>query len=230
MTLLPGIVHGRVGWTRVGSLAGALLVAGLAPAPGAAAQEVEDPNAPHETFDVAGFVGLLTPVANLTDDPESFATVIDPYVAMGLDVTYWLSDRFGLDVTGVYSPAELAAKGTQFQGAIPDSLGNVTFLAGAVSAVYRFRSSGSASALEPYLAAGFGLKYVGVDEIARPEVESTTDPAATLAAGIRTRIVRGLALRIEVRDFASYFEAPTTGDSKLQNDVLVTVGVGAGFP
>lgn len=224
---------GADGWaasTRGAALAVGLLVLALAgPSPVAAQMEEED-GGTFGVFDVAGFVGLLTPVANLTEDPESFATVIDPYLALGVDLTYWLSERFGIDVTGVYSPSELAVRSTQFQGAIPDDLGDATFLAGTLSAVYRFRSSGSGSALEPYVAGGFGLKRVSVDEIAAPEVESTTDPAATLAAGIRTRIVERFTLRIEVRDFASYFESPTTGDSKLQNDVVVTVGVGAGLP
>ena len=214
------------------ALAGALLVLSLASPLPASAQGGDDPEdeTASEAFDVAGFVGLLTPVANLTDDPESFATVIDPYLAMGLDVTFWVSDRFGLDVTGVYSPSQLAVRSTQFQGAVPDDLGDVQFLAGTLSAVYRFPSSGSGTALEPYFAGGFGLKHISVDEIAAPEVESTTDPTATLAAGIRTRLLRNVVLRVEVRDFASYFESPTTGESKLQNDVVVTVGVGAGFP
>jgi len=215
---------------RGAALACGLLVLSLAGPSPAAGQMEEDEGEALDVFDVAGFVGVLAPVANLTDDPESFATVIDPYLALGLDVTYWLSNQFGIDVTGVYSPSKLAARSTQFQGAIPDDLGDATFLAGTLSAVYRFRSSGSGTALEPYVAAGFGVKRVDVDAIAAPEVESTTDPAATLAAGIRTRIIESFTLRVEVRDFASYFESPKTGDSKLQNDVVVTVGVGAGLP
>ncbi len=231
MTRNGGIAH-RSAREYANALAGGLLALSLAlPRPAVAQMTDEDAmDGRRETVDVSGFIGMLTPVANLTEDPESFATVIDPYVALGVDMTYWLSDRFGLDVTGVYSPSQLAAKSTQFQGAVPNDLGGATFLAGAVSAVYRFPSSGSGSALEPYFAGGFGLKHVDVDAIAAPEVASTTDPAASLAAGIRTRLISNLVMRLEVRDFASYFESPTTGDSKLQNDVVVTFGVGAGFP
>lgn len=229
MTRIRGIAHGRTRPARAGRLAGGLLALSLAGPLGANAQMVED-TPTSRPFDVAGFVGLVTPVANLTEDPETFSTSIDPYLALGLDLTYWISTRFGLDLTGVYSPSQLKARGTQFQGAIPPDLGDATLFIGTVSAVYRFPASGSGTALEPYFAGGFGLKRLNVDEIAAPAVESTTDPTATLAAGIRTRIIESVVLRVEVRDFASYFESPGTGESKLQNDVVMTVGIGAGFP
>lgn len=230
MTRIRGTVHRSAGAARGRALAVGLLALSLAgPSPVAAQMEDED-DAATEVFDVAGFVGLVTPVANLTDDPETFATSIDPYVALGVDLTYWVSSRFGVDLTGVYAPSQLQARGTQFQGAVPPDLGDATLLIGVLSAVYRFPSSGSGTALEPYFAGGFGLKRIDVDEIAAPQVESTTDPTATLAAGIRTRLVPSVVLKVEVRDFASYYESPSTGESKLQNDVVVTVGVGAGFP
>lgn len=229
MTRTHGIAHRRIRPAPAGTLARGLIALSLAAPLPAGAQMVDEATATGP-FDVAGFVGLVTPVANLTEDPETFATSIDPYLALGLDLTYWVSTRFGLDLTGVYSPSQLKARGTQFQGAIPPDLGDATLFIGTLSAVYRFPASGSGTALEPYFAAGFGLKRLNLDEIAAPAAESSTDPTATLAAGVRTRLIPRVVLRVEVRDFASYFESSGTGESKLQNDVVMTVGVGAGFP
>lgn len=215
---------------RIAAVAAILSAAGPLLGPRTAAAQPTDAPEAGSRAEVSGFIGVLAPVANLTDDPESFATVIDPYLAVGVDGILWVSDRFGVGVVGVYSPTQLAARATQFQGAIPDDLGDVTYLAGALNAVYRFPGAGSSGAFEPYFAGGLGLKYIGVDEIASPEVESTTDPTATVAAGARFAVLHRLSLRFEVRDFASFFESPTTGDSRLQNDVSITLGVGTSLP
>ena len=156
--------------------AAATLVASLSAGP-ARAQMAEDPD-PAGRIDVSVAVGLLTPLSNLTENASSFGTVIDPYVSFGADATLWTSRRFGV---GVFAPSQLSAIGTQFQGAIPSDLGDATYLAAALNAVYRFPVSGSAAVIEPYVAGGAGIRYLSVDAIAGPEVDSTTDPAATLA-------------------------------------------------
>jgi hypothetical protein len=190
------------------------------------AQALPDPASPGPSTELVAYVGIFYTLANLTLDPASFGTVIDPDVALGASAVIWTSDRFGFGVTGLFSPANLTAIGAQFQGATPSDLGSATYLAGAVNALYRVPVSGTATTVEPYFALGAGLKHLSLDEIAAPEAESATDPLVTGAIGVRIGILGNLLMRAEVRDFASLYESPTTGDSRVQHDLAVTVGFG----
>ncbi len=181
---------------------------------------------PSRSIDVTAFFGWISPLSNLTEDPASFDTTISPYIAVGADAVYWLSRNLGVGVTGLWVPADLQIRPTEFQGAVPSDLGDVTYLSALANVVYRIRVSGTSSPVEPYFALGAGVRHLSVDEIAKPEVDTATDLAASLAAGVRVAVWRGLVMRAEVRDVSSFFESPTTGDSRLQNDIAVTVGLG----
>ncbi len=181
---------------------------------------------PSRSIDVTAFFGWVSPLSNLTEDPASFGTTISPYIAVGADAVYWLSRNLGVGVTGVWVPADLQIQPTEFQGAVPTDLGDVTYLAALANVVYRIRVSGTSSPVEPYFALGAGLRHLSVDEIAKPEVDTATDPAASLAAGVRVAVWRGVVMRAEARDVSSFFESPSTGESRLQNDIAVTVGFG----
>ncbi|MDX1578587.1 MAG: hypothetical protein R3266_08880 [Gemmatimonadota bacterium] len=196
--------------------------------PVALAAQTIDPGVEPSPFEVQGFVGVLQPLANLSENPDAFGTVLTPNVAFGAEATLWVSPRLGLSAGGVLSPTDLDAFATQAPGTIelPEDLGSATWAAGTVSLTYRIVTSGSAGSVEPYFALGGGIRHVSFDEIAEPEAESATDPAATLAAGLRIEVLDGLLMRIEVRDVASFYASPVTDEDKLQNDVLVTLGLG----
>lgn len=208
-----------------------LILAGHAAPPPLAAQalEEEDYATPTE-LEIYAFGGALHPLANLTFDDGSFGTAVSPDVVLGAELTYWFTERLGIGVVGAFSPADLQPVATQFQGAIPDSLGSATYVAALGALTYRIASGGSARALEPYFSVGAGLRHIDTDPIAQPEAESSTDPALTVAGGIRVPVTGSLWMRGELRDIASTYESPTTGDSRIQNDITVSLGVGVRFP
>ncbi|MCG8467744.1 MAG: hypothetical protein MJB57_05965 [Gemmatimonadetes bacterium] len=180
-------------------------------------------------FEFFGLVGLIQPIANLTENLGSFGTVIDPDVSFSFDAVGWLSSNVGLSLLGTYSNPDLTALATEFTGAIPDDLGSVDYATAILNLVLRIRGSGSASSLEPYFAIGGGVRHVGVDPIAAPEAEDSTDPAASIAAGIRVPIGGSTWVRAELRDVASFYESPQTGDTILQNDIVIYFGWGTSF-
>lgn len=210
-------------------LFGALLAA-MALGPRETTAQMAEEAIEERGFELLGHVGLITPVGNLTDNPDAFGASMKVSLVYGVDAIYWTSKNFGVGFVGLYAPGELQTLATSFQGVVPDDLGDVDYLAGAVNAIYRFRGSGSSSLVEPYFAVGGGLRRISVDAIAGPEVESSTDPTATLAGGIRIEgIGPGLMMRVEIRDFISSYESPATGDSKLQNDFAISFGIGTRF-
>jgi len=203
------------------ALVGALMM-GMALGPTSAWGQVDEGR-----FELVGQVGLLTPVSNLTEDSNAFDTSMKVALAYTLDATYWTSKKFGLGVVGLYSPGELQMLPSGFQGAVPNDLGDADYIAGVVNAIYRFRGTGSGSGAEPYIAAGAGIRRLSVDAIARPQVESSTDPVGTLAGGIRIEDVGfGLLMKVEIRDFITSYESPTTGASKFQHDFAIRLGFG----
>lgn len=179
---------------------------------------------PQSRWEVSAFFAWMAPVANLTGDPDSFGTTINPNLAFGVDGAYWFSN-FGIAAQGFWAGSELNVIATEFQGAIPEELGSANYYAASVSGLYRLGVSGPAAVVQPYFALGAGIRHLDVEAMASPEVEDSTDPVLTGGLGGLVQVSDALALRAEIRDYLSSYESPTTGDSALQNDFLFTVGL-----
>lgn len=206
------------------ALAGAWLVGPAA----AGAQEPEAGGPPHPRASVALSTGVLAPLNDLTADPASFGTAVTVSPVIGADLAVWPGGgKLGLGLQGIFAPGDLLVRPSEFQGAVPEDLGNAAYLAGTASVLYRLRLAGARGRLEPYFGVGGGFRHLAVQPIAAPEVEDVTDVLGTLAAGTWVWISHRLAVRFEARDHLLVFDSPTTGASRLQNDVLVTVGFGA---
>ena len=175
--------------------------------------------------EVSVTAGVLAPLAELTRNPGSFSTEVSSAVGVSASLGYWLGSGLGVAANGVWAPAELNVQQSAFTGPIPNDLGEADFLAGTLTLMYRIRSGGAASIVEPFFGLGAGVRHLSVDPIAAPEVENATDPAATVVAGAVTRLGSGLALRLEVRDLVSRYASPLDGESRVQNDVVVGVGL-----
>lgn len=168
--------------------------------------------------------GVFAPLSLLSTSDVSFSTEVSSTAALGGGVTWWLG-ALGISARGVWAPAQLSLRPTGIGGAVPDDLGDAEYLAGSVDLVYRLRFPGPASLVEPFVALGAGLRRLELDPVASPEVRSATDPLGTVAAGARVDLWPPVAIRFEVRDHVSQFDATETGASELQNDILVTVGL-----
>lgn len=172
-----------------------------------------------------GFVGVLQPLANLTENPATYGTTIPPDLLMGGEVMWWASPVIGIGVMGLYSPATLDPVGLGSFGQRFDRLGELEYMSGMAQLTFRLRSSGSTSLIEPYASLGAGLRRVRFVGQAVPEI-SATDPAASLGLGLRVALLPSVWLRVEARDMASFYVSQATDESRLQNDVVITLGLG----
>jgi len=212
-------VHGRI------SPFACLLVTVLLAAPsGLGAQSpASDAASPGAEVSVSG--AALTPLALLTENPGTFGTEISTGLGVTGTVGYWLGSGFGVVGHGGWVPAELDLQQAEFTGPIPDQLGDADYLVGTLNLVYRLNLPGPAAAVEPFFGIGGGVRDLDVDPQASPDVEDATDLAGTLTAGAYTRLWAGGHLRLSVRDVVTSYRSPLSGESRLQNDILVSVGL-----
>jgi hypothetical protein len=190
-------------------------VAAQSPASGAAAAGPE--------VSVSG--AALTPLALLTETPGTFGTEISTGLGVTGTAGYWLGGGFGVVAQGGWIPAELDLQQAEFTGPIPDQLGDADYLVGTLNLVYRLTLPGPAAAVEPFFGIGGGVRDLDVDPQASPDVEDATDLAGTITAGAYARLWAGGHLRLAVRDVVTSYRSPLSGESRLQNDILVSVGL-----
>lgn len=197
-----------------------VLVAALLPAPPAAAQE--EP----ERLEVMAVGGAVAPLAQLTSDPETFATEVSTSLAYGGAVGYWVTPALGAGAHVLRAPAELNVEPTEFVGAVPNDLGSADYLTAVAGLTYRLRLSGPAAIIQPYASLGGGLRRLEFDPIAERDVEDATDPVASAAAGVYIQFYGGSWLRLELRDYLSRFDSGVGAEARTQHEIAVTVGLG----
>lgn len=205
-------------------LAALALAAGLPPAGAPLSGQAEPPSAgAGPQVSVAG--SILTPLAPLTRSDVSFDTEVSTAAAVSGGLTWWLGERLGVSGRGVWAPAKLNLRSAPLGAAVPDDLGEADYLAGTLEVHYRFLPGGAAAMLEPFVALGGGVRDLSLDPVAAPEARSATDPVATAAAGTHVRLGGSTALRVELRDLVSSYDAGETGEARIQHDVFVSVGM-----
>ncbi len=216
--------------------AAALLAAGaLGPL---SAQDADAPptgpaEAPARVIVEAG-PGLLAPLANLAPGDPGDATT-DPVPAPSLSVAasvsanavYMVGRKLGVGVHGTWSRPDVDLERVVGGDPTDDTrrLGDADFLAGTGELVYRPLAAPGGTTVDPFLAAGAGVRHLSFSD---PSLEDSTDPVATVAGGARTDIGGRFHWLLEVRGFFASAD-PTGRGSRVQNDVLVTVGVGVGL-
>lgn len=212
----------RSGRIAVALLAACALLAGPASA-GAAAQDggAHAPLGP-EAYATAT---VLAPLARLNTTSVSFGTEVSSAVGISAGGVWWLSNNLGVGLHGVWAPAKLNLVPSTFTGVVPDDLGDADYAAGLANLHVRLPLSGPAATVEPFAALGVGVRDLQLQPQAAPESRSSTDFAGTVAVGAAVRLWDPAALRVEVRDVISEYDATETGDGEIQNDVLVSVGV-----
>lgn len=241
----------RPGATRRAALAGTAAVACLVlltlPAAPAGGQEVPegtgthpDPAAGASDGGASGVivdvgVGLLTPLANLA--PTAPPTAVDREPAPSLSVAvsasanavYLFTPKLGVGVHGAWSNADVDVERVLGGGDGDDGdsrrRGSADFLAGSAELVYRPLGRPRGTSLDPYLAAGGGVRHLSFSDA---RLEDETGPMGTVAGGVRTEVIGPLFWTTEVRGFFSTAD-PTDRGSRIQTDVVVSVGLGAGL-
>ena len=190
------------------------------------------------SYELVGYGGAVFSLADLADGftqdiggaPVTFASA---HMEHGFVVGVAGGARFGaIQVEGMaaYWPSTQVVV---LASALPDlqtgyGASSNVLIAG-LSALYNFQLA--STLIEPFLAGGVGIKKYDTDQpFAGALFVSSTDLMWNLGVGARFPISASTALRIEVRDYMSSFDFKKDGlTSKLQHDLVATVGLGVIF-
>jgi hypothetical protein len=173
-----------------------------------------------QTLEVTPFIGAFLPVADMLSEDE-FSGGHTMGVAGGARVTWQSGGRLGLSAAAMYAASsfEFIDDGNAF-----DSSARVLTFSGTV----RVRLSHASARIQPHIAAGAAIMKRGGDAYDDFEWEGATDAGAILGAGVALPVGRRFRMEVEVEDFissASVSEGSLTSEARLQNDIVVTVGV-----
>lgn len=179
-------------------------------------------------FQVTAFGGGAIFASNLTDAfflvDEAGNTVIfddselETSFAVGLH-TGGRKGRFAIEGGFAFVPTDFSG----FTESRPIKIDTNLLLYGG-NILYYFANP---HAVEPYIAFGLGGKRYDVDV---EDVDPVSDFTWNVGFGISFPLSEDLSLRVEMRDYMSTFNPELPGvDSGMQNDFLLTAGIGFGF-
>ncbi len=205
-------------------LLGLLSVANVSAGSAQATDPPEEPF-PSPTAVITGYFGILAPLANLTEDAESFGTKVSLSVTFGGEVAYFLPSGLGFGVQGLFAPADLAVEATDFPGAIPAEIGDANWFVLSGNLMYRLDLKGPAGVVEPFVVVGAGIRRLGLEAIASDQATTSTDFAGNFGAGAFVFVSKSIAFRVEARDYISSFTSEVSGTSRVQHDVVILTGI-----
>ncbi len=179
-----------------------------------------------QTVGLSVFGGGFFPVGNVLE-AEFFQTRLvtqvghEPSVSVGGRISVRLS-KFGVEAEAIYAPSSVDLP----QAVEADSnLGDANVFLGSLNVTYDiFQAPFSPIAI--YLSGGIGI--VSRSGEFYDLFEDTSDPAGAVGLGLRFGLGPIAQLRVDLRDYISSVQlsrADVPRESKLQNDLIATVGL-----
>lgn len=196
----------------------------------------EQPVEKSSSFDVSAMIGLLTPLSSLSsvdivgiDTAVVARSDLSTTVSYGLELDYFLPSGLGFGVSGVYAHPDASAQVVDTTAVPPavQNLGTADYWAISGNVLYRPVRSGPRTVVSPYGAIGAGVRILSFSQNGTAGLANTTDFMGTAAIGTLVTLADWIALRGELRYNLSPYKSGLTGDSNLQNDIIVGVGVTA---
>lgn len=191
------------------------LLASAALAPGVSAQS---------RFELTPFAGAFLPLADLTDafGSDNVVQSHSSAVTFGAHAGVRFS-ALSIEGTFAYVGTNLDSEGS---GVTISEDQTILIFGG--SLLYNIEAS---RFMEFFLAAGAGIKsYSADDPLSPPGFEAGSDFMYNAGGGMRIFISPTTAIRVDVRDYMSTFDAfellsASNQDAKMQHDLLLTVGL-----
>ncbi len=179
---------------------------------------------------VTGYFGVMAPLANLTEDPETFSTDVSISIAFGGEFDYFFKSGFGVGLFGLYAPAKLTISPEDVPSAAPIDLGDAKWSTITANLMYRVDLKGPAGMVEPYVLVGGGIRSLNVDPIAAPQAVDSTNGVFDFGLGAFTIISEHWAIRLDLRGYVSPFNVEATDNTRTQFDTTILFGISYGFP
>jgi hypothetical protein len=172
-----------------------------------------------QAVDLTPFVGVFVPVSDYVVEDE-FIARHKAGVAVGARVTYQTAGSIGFTAAGMYAVSDLEVEdeGETFEGS-----GNVLTFSGSVR--YRLPSR---SGIQPHITGGVAVLMRGGEFYDEFEWSNTTDIGGVIGAGIGIPFGERFRMAIDLEDFissASVMEGSMTSQSRLQNDITLSLGL-----
>ncbi len=203
-----------------------------------AGENVYPPEASSEGLELTGYFGVLTPLSDLASAGDSLSLEFSTDIAFGLGLDFWFPSGFGIGVLGGYSQPDMTVQRVlpSLEG-LPTrteefNLGGTDYLYGVATLMYRPNLQGSWGMVRPYFVAGGGVLHTGsasgtnADGSFTLSADSETKPVGVIGLGGHILLGNSWFLRLEFRDYISSFSQDRFENSKLQNDLVSSIGVG----
>jgi outer membrane beta-barrel protein len=183
------------------------------------------------SLQLTGYIGLLTPLSRLADQGDTLSLEFSTKASFAAEIDYWFSGSFGLSVVGGYSRPDLTVQAIITDappGTLPTPIkvGRADYWAGTANLMWRPILGGSATVLTPYFAVGAGVSRLSYPSGGFIELSGETRFVGTVAGGAHVEMSGPVYLRLDVRDYVSTFDTEPIRESKLQNDLTVSIGIG----
>ncbi len=180
-------------------------------------------------LELTGYIGAVLPLSQLANQGDTIQTELSTKFVLGASLDYWFNGSWGVQFMGGYAQPELTVSSVDPASGVPVSadLGSVDFLHGEATFVYRPQLPGAAAALLPYFGIGAGIRSLSFPD--GSGFVDSDDITVILTAGSHIKLGSRVHLRLDLRDLVSSFDSDEVDESKLQHEILLSVGLGVGL-
>ena len=218
------------GWSgRIGSAAVATIMLALVVPTAALAQSADEERSPNG-FELTGYLGAYLPLANLADSGDTLSAEFSTKVSFGLGLEYWFGN-FGIAVNGNYANPDLTIQIVDADVGFPTSiaLGATDLWTAAANVLWRPQLTGPAAVVRPYFGAGPAVVKVMYPKDGEFNIQDETRLAISVVGGAQVELSKGWFVRLDVRDYISKLDTEPFANTKTQNDLVTSIGVGYSF-
>lgn len=180
-------------------------------------------------LELTGYFGAMLPLSELANRDDLLKAELSTKTAFGASLDYWFGGNWGIQVMGGYAKPDLTVSTVDPDTNLPFSadVGTVDYVHGEATLLYRPRLTGAAVVLLPYFGVGAGMRRLSLPD--ESEFENSDDVTVILTAGSHIKLGSRTFLRLDVRDLISSFDPGGLDESKLQNEIILNVGLGIGL-
>lgn len=180
-------------------------------------------------FEVVGYVGVLTPLAKLADSGDTLSAEFSTKIAVAAEVDYWFGS-FGVGLQGSFSDPKLTLQIAEQEGfPVSVPLGDADIWRTSLNFMWRPTLGGSSAIARPYFGAGPAVLWVMYPQSEDFTIEDETRLGISLVGGMEVNLRSGWFVRMDVRDYISKLDTEPFDQTKVQNDLTVTFGIGYSF-
>ncbi len=180
-------------------------------------------------LELTGYIGAVLPLSQLANQGDTITAELSTKAVFGASLDYWFSGSWGVQAMAGYAQPDLTVSTVDPVSGFPlaTSVGTVDFLHAEATVQYRPSLPGAAAILLPYFGIGAGIRSLSFPD--GSGFADSDDVTLILNAGSHIKLSERVHLRLDFRDLVSSFDSEGLDESKTQNEILLSVGLGIGL-